>query len=205
MIVLSNCATARLIQRERRYDFTLKNTLSIFMLNNENGAFLCIPVQYMGDYQIQSFEFKNGNISIGGCEILLNMENVNIAIYLNESADESGGSTGMFNLIHSQENGRTLRSKINEPLVAKDPGSVINHYYIFIERFINESEMDEIISEYEKGNIYSRMGIEYDLAIDNEEQFGSGIYDDFELYDGIAMDPAWFPPNLNFFKIKYME
>ena len=31
------------------------------------------------------------------------------------------------------------------------------------------------------------------------------MLDDFELYDGPAIDPAWFPPNLNFFKAKYLQ
>ena len=49
------------------------------------------------------------------------------------------------------------------------------------------------------------MAVWYDIVIDNEEQNGSGMLDDFELYDGPALDPAWFPPNLNFFKAKYLQ
>ena len=49
------------------------------------------------------------------------------------------------------------------------------------------------------------MEVWYDLTIDNEEQNGSGILDDFELYGGTALEPAFFPPNLNFFKVKYPQ
>ena len=65
--------------------------------------------------------------------------------------------------------------------------------------------MKNIINEYEKGNVYSKLDIWYDITIDNEEQNGNGMLDDFELYDGPAIDTAWFPENLNFFKAKYLQ
>jgi len=205
MIIILNCATAQNTQHESRYNFTLKNTLSIFMLNNEKGDFFCIPVQYMGDYQIQSFEFNKGNVQIGGYEISLKRENVNISVYLNKEAEETGGSDSGFNLIYLEENGNILMSNLSEPLAEKEPSGTLNHYYIFIEKYLNDDDIKNITVEYEKGNVYSKLGIEYDLVIDNEDQFRSGIYDDFELCDGTAMDSAWFPPNLNFFKAEYLE
>jgi hypothetical protein len=63
--------------------------------------------------------------------------------------------------------------------------------------------MKAIIKEYERGNVYSRMEIWYDLTIDNEEQNGSGLLDEFELYEGL--NPLWFPQNLNFFKERYLR
>ena len=65
--------------------------------------------------------------------------------------------------------------------------------------------MKNIINEYEKGNVHSKMSVWYDMTIDNEEQNGSGLLDDFELYNGLALAPAQFPPNLNFFKAKYPQ
>jgi hypothetical protein len=65
--------------------------------------------------------------------------------------------------------------------------------------------MKNIVSEYEKGNVNSQMSIWYDLTIDNEEQNGSGIMDNFELYDGPGIDLAGFFPNLNFFRAKYLK
>jgi hypothetical protein len=53
--------------------------------------------------------------------------------------------------------------------------------------------------------VYSKFAIEYDITFDNEPQDGSGLLDDFELYNGLAIDPVWFPGNLNFFKAKYMK
>jgi len=81
----------------------------------------------------------------------------------------------------------------------------MNHYYIFIEKYLTYNEMKKIINEYEKGNVNSRFSVWYDITIDNNEQNGSGLLDNFELYDGPALDPVWFPPNLNFFKAKYLQ
>ena len=198
-IIFSNCTTTR------HYDFSLVNTLSIFLLNNEKDHYFCIPVQYLGDYQITGFEFNNGNILIGDYDILLKRDEINIYVYLNEDADEEGNSDGEFNLIYSEENGRISISKMGEPLTIKhEPDEKMNHYYIFIEKYLTNSEMKKIVKEYERGNVYSKLSVWYDITIDNEDQSGSGMLDDFELYDGPAIDPVWFPPNLDFFKAKYL-
>jgi len=199
-VIFSDCSN------KRHYDFSLKNTLSIFLLNNGEDHYFCIPVQYMGDYQIEKFEFNNGNITIGDYEILLKRDEINISVYLNEASDLDGSSDGGFNLIYLEENGNISISKMAEPLTIKhDSDETLNHYYIFIERFLSNDEMKEIINEYEKGNVDSRLSIWYDMSINNEEQNGSGMLDDFELYDGPAVEPVWFPPNLNFFKVKYLK
>ena len=198
-IILSNCATAR------QYDFSLKNTLSIFLLNNGKNFYFCIPVQYMGDYQIEKFDFTGGNITIGDYEILLKINEVTISVYLNDSSDEDGSSDGEFNLIYLEENGRLLTSIMDEPLTTKqEPDKKLNHYYIFIERYLTNAEYKKIINEYKKGNVYSKLSIWYDMILNNEEQNGNGMLDDFELYNGPAIDPVWFPPNLNFFKARYL-
>ncbi|MCL2230892.1 MAG: hypothetical protein FWC01_07320 [Treponema sp.] len=161
---------------ERQYNFTLKNTLSIFLLKNENGYYFCIPVQYTGDYQVNSFDFTRGYILIGECEIPLIREELNIYTFANEEIDETAN--------YSEE---------------------FNHFYIFIEKHLNDEDMTNITVEYKKGNVISMMSIEYDLTIDNEPQNGNGIIDDFELYIGPATDPAIFPQNLDFFKARYLE
>jgi hypothetical protein len=201
-IIFSNCTNTR------HYDFSLKNTLSIFLLNNGKDYYFCIPVQYMGDYQIEDFEFTDGNILIGDYDILLKRDEINISVYLNEATeeDEFGNSDGEFDLIYLEENGKILISKMTEPLTIKhESDEKMNHYYIFIEKFLKNAEMKKIIKEYERGNVYSNLSIWYDITIDNEKQNGNGMLDDFELYDGPAIDPAWFPPNLNFFKAKYLQ
>ena len=167
-IVLSNCAAGNDFSQ---YNFSLKDTLSIFLLNNEKDYYFCIPIQYTGDYQISGFEFDKGNILIGDYDILLKKDEVNISVYLNEEADEDG----MYN------------------------------HYIFIEKHLTDDEMKNIINEYEKRRVYSRMSVWYDITIDNEKQNGSGMLDDFELYNGPAFAPALFPDNLNFFKAKYLQ
>jgi len=201
-INLSNCATAH--QNDfSQYNFSLKDTLSIFLLNNGKDYYFCIPVQYIGDYQIAGFEFDNGNILIDNYDILLKRDEVDISVYLNETADENGSTAGEFNLIYLEKNGSVLVSKMAEPLSMKN--NMMNHYYIFIEKHLTDNEMKNIINEYEKGNVYSRLSVWYDITIDNEEQNGCGMLDDFELYNGLAFDPAWFPPNLNFFKARYLQ
>jgi hypothetical protein len=160
----------------------------------------------MGGYQINNFEFVNGSVTIGDYEISLKRDEVKITVYLNETAEFEGNSDAGFNLIYSEENNNILFSKIDKPLAVKhEEDDKYNHYYIFIERHLNKAGEKKIIKEYEKGNIYSKFGIEYDITFDNEPQAGSGLLDDFELYDGLAIDPAWYPPNLNFFKVKYMK
>jgi len=203
-IAFSNCTPTP--QKEfSRYNFSLKDTLSIFLLNNEKGNFFCIPIQYSGDYQIARFEFDNGDIQIGDYTIPLKRDELTISVYLNEKADESGNTAGEFNLIYLEKNGRVSDSKIAEPLAPKDePDDMVNHYYIIIEKYLADNEMKNIIAEYEKGNVSSRFSVWYDITIDNEEQNGSGLLDNFELYTGPALDPAWFPPNLDFFKEKYL-
>jgi hypothetical protein len=159
----------------------------------------------MGDYQIQKFEFNTGHIVIGDFEILLNRDEINIYVYLNDDSDEDGSSDGEFNLIYSEENGGISVSKMGEPLTPKQgSGEKLNHYYIFIEKHLTDDEMKKITGEYEEGNVHSKLDIWYDMTIDNEIQNGNGMLDDFELYDGSAIDPSWFPPNLNFFRAKYL-
>jgi hypothetical protein len=204
-ITLLNCATTR--QNDfSRYNLSLKNTLSIFLLNNEKGYYFCIPVQYVGDYQLAGFRFNNGNILIDDYDILLKRNEVNISVYLNEAADENGNTAGEFNLIYLEENGKVSVSKMAEPLAVKNKSDyMMNHYYIFIEKHLTDKEIKNIIDKYEKGKVYSKMSVWYDITVDNEEQNDSGILDDFELYDGLALDPALFPSNLDFFKAKYLR
>jgi hypothetical protein len=198
-VVFSNCSPAR------QYNLSLKNTLSIFLLNDKKDYYFCIPVQYMGDYQIARFEFDHGSILIDDYDILLKKNKINISVYLNEKADEDGSATGEFNLVYLEKKGRVLVSKMAEPLAKKNKPDYMNHYYIFIEKYLTNSEMKNIVNKYKEGNVNSKMSVWYDLTIDNEEQNGSGLSDDFELYDGLALDPAWFPPNLNFFKARYLQ
>ena len=204
-ITLSNCATTR-HNDFSRYNLSLKNTLSIFLLNNEKGCYFCIPIQYVGDYQIARFEFNKGNILIDDYDIFLKRNEINISVYLNETADIDGDSVEEFNLIYLEEKGKVSVSKMAEPLAVKNKSDhMMNHYYIFIEKYLTNNEMKNIINKYEKGKVYSKMSVWYDITVDNEEQNDTGILDDFELYDGLALAPTLFPPNLNFFKAKYLQ
>jgi len=198
VIALSSCATTR--QKDfSQYDFSLKDTLSIFLLKNEKGYYFCIPIQYEGDYQISRFEYDQGDILIGNYEIPLKREEINITVYLNEKAGEDSYLIDDFNLIYQEENGGILLSKIKDA-----SGSIKNYYYIFIEKYLTDKDMGNILNEYEKRNVNSKFSVWYDLTIDNEEQNGSGLLDDFELFDGPALDSVWFPQNLDFFKAKYL-
>ena len=164
-IFLSSCV------KEQQYNFSLKNTLAIFLLNDNNKNYFCIPVQYVGDYQINDFEFTDGYILIGEYEILLKKDEINISLFFNKTTDEYG----------------------------------INQSDIFIEKYLSENDMKNIINENKKRNVNSRMYIGYNIVIDNEPQNGNGLLDDFELYKGVAIDPSFFPANLDFFKAKYLH
>ena len=204
-IIFSNCATTRQSDFSQ-YDFSLKNTLSIFLLNDEKGHYFCIPVQYICDYQIGGFEFDSGNILIGDYDILLKRDELIISIYLNETADENGNTAGEFNLIYLEENGRVLVSKMAEPLFIKnEPNFMMNQYDIYIEKYLTDREMINIINEYERGNVYSTLSIWFDITINNEEQNGSGMLDDFELYKGPLNEYVWLLPHFEFFRAKYLQ
>jgi len=214
-IVFSNCATTRQDDSPQndppqnelpQYHFSLRDTLAIFLLQNEKDFYFCIPVQYIGDYHISSFKFTNGNITIGDNDIVLKRDDLSIVVYLNESADKKGNTVGDFNLIYQEKNGEVLVSKLAEPLTMKNkPEFLMNRYDIFIERYLTDNEMKNIINKYEKGNVYSKMSIWYDLVIDNEKQNGKGLLDDFELYNGPGIDRDWFPSSLKFFTDKYLN
>jgi hypothetical protein len=189
-----------------QYDFTLNNTLAIFLLKNEKESYFCIPVQYMGDYHISNFTFVDGCITVGNYEILLNRDDVKISVCLNETAGLDGSLVDGFSLIYEEENSRISLSKMGDPLsLSTEPMETSHHYYIFIEKSISGDDLKKMTAQYKKGNVYSRFAIEYDITIDGELQAGSGLLDDFELYNGLAIDPVWFPPNLNYFKMKYLE
>jgi hypothetical protein len=203
-IAILSCATTR--QNDfSNYNFTLNNTLSIFLINNEKDNYFCIPVQYVGEYHMSRFEFDNGNVLIGDYDIPLKRDDLNISVYLNEAEDEDGNTAGEFYMIYQEKNGKVLANKMAEPLTEKkDPNFIMSHYYIFIEKRLTDNEMNNIVNEYKRKNVQSQMSIWYDLTIDNEEQNGSGILDTFELYDGPGIDPSFFPSNLDFFKSKYL-
>jgi hypothetical protein len=165
-IFFFSCATTS------HYNFSLKNTLAIFMLNNGKNSRFAIPVQYIGDYHVQSFEFDHGYIQIGDYKIPLGRDDLSIEMFASESSDESG-NIGLGNL---------------------------NQYNIFVQYTLKERDMDNITNEYKKGNTYSKFYIEYTITIDNERMEGCGYTDDFELYNGPVGDYDWFPPNLKFFK-----
>jgi hypothetical protein len=173
IVSLLNCATTRHV------NISLKNTLSIFLLNDKEGYFFAIPVQYIGDYHIESFEFDNGYILLGDYKILLSRDNININVFVNDLSDESGNTDGIHNML--------------------------NQYNIFIEYPLKSNEMDNIINEYKKGNKDSMFYLEYTITIDNERMPGCGYLDNFELYNGPVQEPQsnWFPPNLGFFAGHY--
>jgi len=200
-IIFSNCSRTS----KRQFNFSLHNTVSIFLLENETGIFFSIPIQYLGDFHIGSFEFTNGLIAIGDYEIPLQWDNINIFVYLNQKTDNSGSLDSGFDLVFGKERGNVFISKMDEPLSAQqieNDGKYI-HYYIFIERFLTGHEVKRIKSEYERGNVYSWYEIWFNLIIDSEPQIGTGVADTFILYNGPASDAVFLFPNLNFFRAKY--
>ena len=189
-IIFSNCAN------NLKYEFICQNTLSIFLQNNGKDYYFNIPIQYIGDYKIESFEFVNGHILIGDYKISLKRDNIKISIYYNEDADDIQtivdfvnnkndmdsiaeyfkiDAYGLFKLIYLEENGRISISKKQEY------DNNMNQYNIYIEKVLNKDEIKNIVNEYKKGNVNSQLEIWYDIIIDNEQQRGSGIIDNFEI------------------------
>ena len=111
MIFLSACTTMP-TSKLADFNFSLNNTLSIFLLNNNKGDFFCIPVQYIGDYQINKFEFLNGNLLIGNFDIPLTRENTIISIHHYET-DEALNQTDIF---------------IEKYLTNEEKTSIVNEY-----------------------------------------------------------------------------
>ncbi|MCL2410735.1 MAG: hypothetical protein FWC97_03735 [Treponema sp.] len=201
-IILSNCARTN----TQQLDFSLHNTVSIFLLKNETGFFFCMPIQYLGDFHISCFEFIDGLIVIGDYKIPLLNDNVNIFVYLNQKSDENGSSDSGFDLVFEKKRGNVLISKMIEPLSeqqVESDGKYV-HYYIFIERFLEDHEVKKIKSNYAKGNVYSRFEVWFNLIIDGEPQIKSGVGDDFELYTGHPSSAVFLFPNLNFFRAQYL-
>jgi hypothetical protein len=81
----------------------------------------------------------------------------------------------------------------------------MNQYDIYIEKYLTDNEMENIINEYVKGNVNSRMSVWYNITIDGEEQNGSGMLDDFELYSGPATEYVWLLPHFEHFRVKYLQ
>jgi hypothetical protein len=188
------------------YNFTLKNTLSIFLLTDGKNYYFSIPVQYIGDYHIGGFEFDDGYIAIGDYKMNLKRNDLSIEVFVNESSDESGNTDGVFNLIHSEKNGKTSISKMDEPLTKKNESEqVFNQYNIILKKYLTNNEIKNINNEYKKGNTYSKFYVEYTITFDNERMTGCGYSDDFELYNGPLENYDSYPPNLKFFRTRVLE
>jgi hypothetical protein len=81
-IVFSDCANTQ------KYEFACQNTVSIFLLDNGKDYYFNIPIQYIGNYQINSFEFVNGYVLIGDYKIILQRDAITISVYYNEDSDD---------------------------------------------------------------------------------------------------------------------
>jgi hypothetical protein len=171
------------------YNFICQNTMSISILSNGKNHYFSIPVQYVGDYQIESFEFLNGYVLIGDYKILLERENIKINISLNKSADEYFHAKGELEPVYSEDKGKIKLSKLDEPIIKDETDKTFNLYNIDIERILTKEEIKNIINEYENlkninyeyrtGNTNSKINIEYKIKIENE--FETGMFDYFEF------------------------
>jgi hypothetical protein len=163
--------------------------MSISILYSGKNHYFSIPVQYIGDYQIETFNFLNGYVLIGDYKILLEKENVKIDILLNKSADEYFRPKGDFEPVYLEDKGKVIISKLGEPIIKSETDKTMNLYNINIERILSKDEIKNIINEYDnlenvdykwrEGQTNSKIGIEYKITID--EEFESGMYDYFEF------------------------
>ena len=163
--------------------------MSISILSNGKNHYFSIPVQYVGDYQIESFEFLTGYVLIGNYKILLERENITINILLSKSSDVDGKAKGDFETVYSEDKGKIKISKLEEPILKDESDKTMNLYNIDIERVLTKEEINNIINEYENlktidyeyrtGNTNSKINIEYKIKIENE--FEAGMFDYFEF------------------------
>ena len=86
IVYLSSCSTLPKTNFSD-FNFSFNNTMSIFLLKNEKGHFFCIPVQYIGEFQLNNFDFTSGNILIGDFNIQLSKENTIIYKYYYETEE----------------------------------------------------------------------------------------------------------------------
>jgi len=173
------------------YDFICQNTMSISILSNGKYHYFSIPVQYVGDYQIESFEFLNGYVLIGDYKILLERENIKINILLNKSANENGKARGDFEAVYLEDKGKIKISKLDEPIIKDETDKTFNLYNMDIERILTKNEIKNIINEYENlknidykyrtGNTNSKIYIEYKIKTDIDGEFETGMFDYFEF------------------------
>jgi hypothetical protein len=85
---------------------------------------------------------------------------------------------------------------------------MMNQYDIYIEKYLTDDEMKNIINEYVTKNVHSKMSVWYDITIDNEKQNGSGILDNFELSSGPSEpinEYVRLLPHFDFFRLKYLQ
>jgi hypothetical protein len=200
-VSFSNCAASP------QNTYSLKNTLAIFLLNDGKNYFFSLPVMYVGDYHINNFEFDNGYILIGDYKLPLNRNDITIDAYVNVNSDEYGNADGEHKIVYSEKNGGVSISKMEESLTKND--DKFYQYNIFIEKKLNKNELININNEYEKGNTYSEFERWYKAKLGQEEQGLYGIYDDFEIYNGISQelqifDTDQYPPVFEFFRSKVL-
>ena len=173
--IFFSCAPAR------SGDFQIQDTLSISLLRNGTAFYFSIPFSYIGDYQIQNFEFDTGTVVIGEYTIPLRRDELNISVFLTTVSDEYGKIEKPLDAIYLEDNGKILLSKMNAPLPVKNGGDTsLNNYCMHMLRFLKDSEMKQITDEYMKGNRNSRLHFEYRITI-NDEEIKSGMSDDFVL------------------------
>jgi len=172
-----------------QYDFICQNTMSISILYNGKNHYFCIPVQYVGDYQIESFNFLNGYVLIGDYKIPLERKNIKINISLSKSVDDYFRAKGDFEPVYLEDKGKITISKLSEPIIKDETDELLNMYNIDIERILTKAEIKKIIKEYEnlktidykyrEGNTNSKINIEYKIKINDE--FEAGMFDYFEF------------------------
>jgi hypothetical protein len=165
--------------------------MSISILSGGKNHYFSIPVQYVGDYQIEYFEFTSGYILIGNYKILLEKENVKIEILLNKTANEDGKARGNFTPVYSQKKGKTKLSRLDDPIIKEERDKTFNLYNIDIERILTKEEVENIIKEkenlksinygYRTGSTNSKISIDYKIKTNIDGEFETGMFDYFEF------------------------
>jgi hypothetical protein len=107
-------------------------------LNDRKDYYFSIPVQYIGDYQVENFEFNNGYILIGDYEILLDRDNVSIDMLVNESSDELPGLNQYDILVEYTLKNNEIDNIINE----YEKGNTYSKFYLGYTITIDDEQME---------------------------------------------------------------
>jgi len=151
LFVFSNCTDTHKI--------SFKDTLSIFLFNNGKNYFLCIPVQYIGDYQISDFNFFDGSVVMGNYEIqLINEELIIYTYYF--AKNETDYEMNQYDIFIERH---LTNDELKNIIKQYKEGNIHSHFSIWYDIVIDNEKQtgNGILDEFELYNEFAQDAIWY--------------------------------------------